>query len=190
MQDRTLSTWILYSVGAMALLSGACSGEEGAGGEGSLQSSCVSNQLNLDRTLSDGEACDNFGYSDCLGFASECINYCAHKFCQPMPCETSADCDANFADPGPGRGFLCEDYVVSGKAYGSWCKVDEVCDEGTLNCPCAPGNVCGPDPFGLGNMNCVDGTCESSCPAACIQGSVCCGGTLCSGNCIGTPCCS
>ncbi len=191
MRDRIWGTWQLCGIATAALLIASCDGESGSSnGEGSLQSSCVANQLDLERTLEDGKGCDNWGYSDCSGFASECINYCAHGFCQPESCETNADCSAYFADPGPGIGFLCEDYVVNSKSYGSWCKLGEVCDEGTLNCPCAPGDVCGPDPFGDGNMRCVSGTCESQCPSACIQGSVCCGGTLCSGNCIGTPCCS
>ena len=170
-----------------------CGGEGDAGpssGPEALQSQCVINQLNLERTIEDGSACSNFGYSDCNGSGSECIGYCAHGFCQPEPCEAEEDCNADFGELGGREKWACEPYVVSSRDYGTWCNAVENCPEGTVNCPCLPGGVCGPDPWGDGNMTCSGGTCESSCPSACIQGSVCCGGTLCSGNCIGTPCCS
>lgn len=190
-QDRT-NLWLGVVLGAAALLVIGCSGEEGSAssGPGALQSQCVINQLNLVRDLPDRSACDNFGYSDCSGFGSECINYCAHGFCQPSECTTAEDCTTAIGPVPPEVQWVCEEYVVSDKGYGSWCDLVEGCAEGTVNCPCLPGNVCGADPWGTGTMTCVAGTCESSCPSACIQGSVCCGGSLCAGNCIGTPCCS
>ena len=191
MRNRGVEMWIAGLTSIAAFLTGGCGGEEGGAGEkGSLQSSCVSNQLDLERAIPDGQGCDNWGYSDCYGFASECVNYCAHEFCQPESCETAKDCEGFFGTPQAGLGWVCTDYVVSSRSYGTWCDLDEVCVEGTINCPCAPGDVCGPDPFGSGNMRCVAVTWESTCPSACIVGSVCCGGAFCSGNCIGTPCCS
>ena len=31
---------------------------------------------------------------------------------------------------------------------------------------------------------------DTPCPSGCQQGSTCCGGAFCSGDCIGTPCCT
>ena len=180
---------VAFGIAVTALLMTAC-GDSASGGKGSLQSSCVSDQLNLERTIADGFECDNFGYSDCYGFASECIGYCAFGFCQPQSCQSAEDCVQFFRELPEIAAWECNDYVVSATSYGTWCQIVEACPEGTLNCPCAPGDLCGPDPFGPGDMVCANGTCESSCPSACIVGSVCCGGALCSGDCIGTPCCS
>jgi len=191
MMARTIGFWVV--VVSTAFWAMACSGEGGSGptsGPEALQSQCVINQLDLERTIANGSACDNWGYSDCNGFGSECIGYCAHKFCQPESCESGQDCDAYFGELTGREKWSCEEYVVSSTGYGTWCKAVEHCPEGTVNCPCLPGDLCGPDPWGEGDMICSGGTCESSCPSACIQGSVCCGGALCSGNCIGTPCCS
>ena len=189
MAYRGFRTWVVPLLGAVALLMGACSGDAASSGKGALQSSCVSNQLNLDRTDADGSACDNWGYSDCYGFASECIGYCAFGFCQPESCSSAENCVQFFREIPLGVGWECNEYVVSSTSYGTWCEIVKTCPEGTLNCPCAPGEMCGSDPFGSGDMACANGTCESSCPSACIQGSVCCGGSLCGGDCIGTPCC-
>ncbi len=192
MLSYKFGVWRLGALTIMALVASSCSGE-GDGptsGAGALQSSCVINQLNLVRDIPDGDACDNFGYSDCFGFGSECINYCAFDFCQPAECKSQEDCDAAFGPLPIGNVWLCHEYVVSRKEYGAWCESVEACTEGTVNCPCLPGDLCGSDPWGEGNMSCVAGLCESQCPSSCIVGSVCCGGSLCAGNCIGTPCCS
>jgi hypothetical protein len=185
------NAWAAAALGA-ALIAVGCGGEGGtaASGAGALQSPCVINQLDLERYIPDRHVCDNWGYSDCTGFGSECINYCAFGFCQPEECETPDDCETAFGGLPVGVKWVCEEYVVSSKGYGNWCEFVEHCTEGTPGCPCLPGGVCGPDPWGEGDMSCAGGTCESSCPSSCIQGSVCCGGSLCSGNCIGTPCCS
>ncbi len=65
------------------------------------------------------------------------------------------------------------------------------------SCVCVPDcedNECGSDGCGgscgscpYDNETCEDGTCV--CPPGCRQGSVCCGGAYCAGDCIGTPCC-
>ncbi len=184
--------WVVAAIGVAVFVVIGCSGEDGApkSGPGALQSQCVINQLNLERNIPDRSLCDNFGYSDCFGFGSECINYCAFGFCQPAECSTPEDCSASFGELPIGVKWTCHEYIVSNKGYGNWCEFVEDCPEGSVNCPCLPGDLCGPDPWGTGNMSCVAGACESSCPSACIQGSVCCGGSLCAGNCIGTPCCS
>ena len=85
MQYRGFRTGMVPLLGAAALLIGACSGDAASSSKGSLQSSCVADQLNLERLFSDGSACDNWGYSDCYGFASECIGYCAFGFCLVLP---------------------------------------------------------------------------------------------------------
>ena len=178
---------VLVLVGMAAGTSGfviqACGDSTGPGG--GLQSSCVIDQLGLERTLADGQSCSNFGYSDCEGSGSECINYCAHGRCQPGECNTDSDCESRF-----GAGYECTEYVVSGDSYGFWCRLSD-CPKGTLGCPCTDAGLCGSDPFGSGAMTCTaSNRCESSCPAACRVGSsVCCGGAFCSGDCIGTPCC-
>jgi len=189
MQSRGFLGWFGFFSGGVVLLIAACGGEEASSGKGSLQSSCVSRQLNLERTTADGFECDNFGYSDCYGFASECIGYCANGFCQPQSCGSADDCVEFFRELPPIAAWECNDYMVGSTSYGTWCEIVGACPEGTLNCPCAAGSDCGPDPFGPGNMICVAGTCESTCPSSCIAGSVCCGGAFCSGDCIGTPCC-
>ncbi len=38
------------------------------------------------------------------------------------------------------------------------------------------------------NEYCNDGVCQ--CTDGCRQGTVCCGGSLCAGDCVGTPCCT
>ena len=186
--------WMTWVVGTWAVvLAMGCSDDGGSGptsGPEALQSQCVIDQLNLERTIPDGETCDNFGYSDCNGFGSECVNSCAFELCQPQPCESKDDCNASFGDLAGRQEWSCEAYVVSSRGYGTWCAPVEGCPEGSVGCPCLPGGLCGPDPWGDGDMTCEAGRCESSCPSACIQGSVCCGGAFCSGSCIGTPCCS
>ena len=150
-----------------------------------LQSSCVHEELTLDRTLEDGSACDNFGYSDCArgSSGSECINYCAFKFCQSGPCESDDDCSAF------GAIYACQEYIVSDRSYGMWCGESD-CVKGLQGCPCLDTGDCYNYPFieaYCGEDNICTGT--YTCQEDCIQGSVCCGGSLCSGNCIGTPCC-
>jgi hypothetical protein len=161
----------------------ACSDSTGGGGS-SLQSQCVADQLNLERNIPNGQDCSNFGYSDCDGFASECVGSCGFDMCQSSECSSDAQCESGF-----GSAFECADYVISSVSYGSWCKLSD-CPKGTLGCPCATGNVCGADPYGSGSMSCVSNVCESSCPYSCREGtSTCCGGAFCGGNCIGSPCC-
>lgn len=113
MRYRGFPTWILSVMGAAALLIGGCGADDASSGKGSLQSSCVSDQLNLERMFPDGSECDNWGYSDCYGFASECINYCANGFCQPQSCDTAADCVEFFREIPLGVGWECNEYVVS-----------------------------------------------------------------------------
>jgi len=180
-----MERWIAGIALALVGLAG-CPGDDAA--NGGLQSACVLDILGLERTLPDGAACDNFGYSDCAGFGSECLHFCAFDVCQPAECATAEDCAAVGAPPY-GLGWACEEYVVSGEGYGTYCHAVEVCPEGTVGCPCAVGDTCGPDPWGDGDLSCVSGYCESACPASCIAGSVCCGGAFCSGDCIGAPCC-
>jgi hypothetical protein len=174
----------VVSLAAALVTLGACSDGGGEAGAGGLQSSCVIDELGLERTLADGQECSNFGYSDCSGFGSECINSCAFDICQEAPCTNDEGCAATF-----GPAFECQDYVVSSKSYGRWCNESD-CPRGTLGCPCRSDGSCANDPYGSGPMSCTDSSCESSCPVACRVGtSVCCGGALCSGDCIGTPCC-
>jgi hypothetical protein len=175
-----------FAFAALLLGVAACSdADDELGAAAVLQSPCVADQLNLVRDLEDGQSCDNFGYSDCTGFASECVNYCAFEFCQREPCLDDTDCELEF-----GVNFECKDYVVSDTDYGRWCDESD-CPRGTLGCPCLSDGTCGADPYGSGAMTCsASDTCESACPAACrVGGSVCCGGAFCSGDCIGTPCC-
>ena len=152
--------------------------------EDSLQSACVLDILGLSRTLPDGSACDNFGYSDCKGFASECINVCAFDVCQSGTCTEDADCTAL------GGERECMDYVVSDRSYGSYCGVSD-CPKGTPGCPCLDSGTCRASSISGVTVSCEAERCvaDDPCPAGCRQGSVCCGGTLCSGDCIGTPCC-
>lgn len=180
---RSVIPVVGLAAAAAGFLAQACSDSTGAGAN-SLQSQCVANQLNLDRNIPDGQDCSNFGYSDCSGFASECVNYCGFDMCQSSQCTGDAQCESRF-----GFGFECADYVISSISYGSWCRVSD-CPKGTLGCPCAAGGVCGADPYGSGSMSCISNVCESSCPSQCREGSsVCCGGAFCGGNCIGSPCC-
>ena len=149
-----------------------------------LQSDCVQEELEIARTLADGSSCSNFGYSDCDGFASECVNVCAFSVCQPGSCTSDTDCG------GLGLQLECMDYVVSDVSYGNFCGVSD-CPKGTPGCPCLDSGTCRPSSISGVTVTCDAGTCVSndSCPAGCREGSVCCGGSLCSGNCIGTPCC-
>lgn len=158
----------------------------GGSGEDLLQSPCVLDQLNLERTLPDGVSCSNFSYSDCgvTPMASECVNYCAFGVCQPAPCVQYEDCT------GYGADFDCMPYVVSGDDYGAWCGESD-CPRGHVDCPCLPGGLC-PEPDDYWVLECdAQNFCrgEDTCPFGCRSGSVCCGGAFCGGDCIGTPCC-
>jgi len=159
-----------------------CCGSSGGGDL--LQDPCVRDELEFTDDLPDGVECSNFGYGGCPGFASDCINYCAHDMCQPQECVQDADCQVAW-----GQDYECQEYVVSGDSFGSWCNESD-CPRGSMGCPCRQDGTCNSDPFGSGPMSCVDNTCESECPYACRVGtSLCCGGAFCSGDCIGTPCC-
>lgn len=176
---------------AAAMLVLGCGDSTPTTGSEALQNECVANQLGLERTLPDGSECGNVGFTDCgRGFASGCINTCAYDRCQPEPCESAGDCESFFGELPIGLGWECSTFEISERPYGDWCRIVEVCTPGTAGCPCMPGDVCGPDPFGPGDLSCEGGRCTSSCQTSCIVGSVCCGGALCSGGCIGTPCCS
>ena len=177
-----------FVLGALLLL--GCGDSAPTTGADALQNGCVADQLGFERTLPDRSECRNFGFTDCgRVFASECVNTCAHDFCQPGPCESAEDCAETFQVLPIGLGWECATLEVDRRPFGDWCRIVEVCVEGTVGCPCAPGDVCGPDPFGPGELSCEDGRCNSSCQSSCIVGSVCCGGALCSGDCVGTPCC-
>ena len=69
MQYRGFRTWMVPVLGAVALAIGGCSGDGTSSGKGSLQSSCVSNQLNFERTFSDGSVCcgGSLCSGDCIG---------------------------------------------------------------------------------------------------------------------------
>lgn len=153
-----------------------------------MQNACVHRNLDLPRTIEDGDECASFSYSDCRGdpfpSASECINYCAFDICQPGHCVDDADCSWLGID------YECQHYVVSGDDYGLWCGETD-CPKGTPGCPCLPDGSCHePDEWWEVSCNAQD-VCEGgdTCPYGCRVGSVCCGGALCSGDCIGTPCC-
>lgn len=166
-------------------------GDDGGGSSGfSLQNSCVADQLNLSRSLPDGEECGNFGFTDCgIGFASECEGFCARDLCQPEMCTSAEDCVGFFGELPLPSAWECTTFEISSRSYGDWCEVVETCPEGTVNCPCTASDTCGRDPFGTGNLICENGRCRSSCPRDCQRGGFCCGGALCAGECIGTSCC-
>ncbi|HEX7600103.1 MAG TPA: hypothetical protein VF316_00810, partial [Polyangiaceae bacterium] len=67
-------------------------------------------------------------------------------------------------------------------SFGNWCAVS-TCPPGTAGCPCRAG-ACD-SPFQCSAQN----VCTDTCPTGCRQKSVCCGGALCGGDCVGTPCC-
>ena len=149
-------------------------------------SDCVRDNLDLERHLPDGAKCYGMGYTDCgAATGSECVNVCAFDVCQPKQCREDADCAALGSD------YECTLYVLEDlneAATGLWCRRSD-CPKGSLGCPCKPGGTCSADPFGSGAMTCKDDKCSSACPTSCRSGSICCGGALCSGDCIGTPCC-
>jgi hypothetical protein len=158
----------------------ACDGGDGDGGP-TLQSACVADTLHLARTLPDGAACSNLGYGDCgaAALASECVGSCAFGVCQAAPCASDADC-------APYAGRVCATCTIEagGSAidFGAWCE-EPACPPGTAGCPCASGTC-------AGDLACgPDDRCHDPCPIGCRQGSVCCGGAFCGGDCIGTPCC-
>jgi hypothetical protein len=168
----------------MGLAISAC-GQSG-GETDQLQSSCVRGNLNMSRDIPDGGACYNFGYTDCPAgdTASDCVHYCAFDVCQSAPCSNDDDCAVYSAI------YECQNYVVSGTNYGAWCGESD-CPKGTQGCPCRDDGTCDSDNFTdalCGNDNLCAGT--SNCPLACRLEYSCCGGALCGGDCIGTPCCS
>lgn len=179
---RTRTLFAGAAVAWLAVLGfGAC---DGAGGnEELLQDPCVRDEISFSDDLPDGEECFNIGYAGCPGFASDCVHYCAFDVCQASPCTSDDACIAAFDAT-----YECAAYVVGDVDYGEWCRVSD-CPKGTLGCPCRDG-ACGGDPYGGGLMTCESGTCESSCPWECREGtSVCCGGAFCGGDCVGSPCC-
>lgn len=159
---------------------------EATGAEATLQCGCVRDTFVsgfLDRTVPDGESCSNAAIGGCSCLASECQNYCAFGVCQ-RECEMDSDCS--------GENFECNEFVdIEFGLLGTFCEYIAPCPEGTPGCPCGPEGQC--TVFGDQlEAFCDDGnTCQVNdlCTPGCRQGSVCCGGALCAGNCIGTPCC-
>jgi hypothetical protein len=170
-------------------LAGAGCGQGQSSLDRMMQNRCVRSNIDLPRTIEDGQQCYSFSYGDCGGdpfpTASECINYCAFDMCQPGPCAVDSDCSMWL-----GIDYECINYIVSGDDYGKWCGVSQ-CPKGTPGCPCLPDSTCyEPDEWWDVTCN-AQNVCEGgdTCPYGCRQGSVCCGGAFCSGNCVGTPCC-
>lgn len=163
----------------------ACSSDGNGGATDQLQSSCVHENMTLERTIANGQECSNFSYSDCpVGdMGSECVSYCAFDICQSKSCARDADCTAVKA------GLECQSYIVSQQDYGKWCGVPD-CPKGEVGCPCREDGTCiAPDSYWT--VRCTASQCEGtdSCPTGCRSGSLCCGGAFCGGDCIGTPCC-
>ena len=169
----------------LALASFGCGGTA-TGAEATLQCGCVRESFVagfLDRTVPDGQSCTNAAIGGCRCLASECQNFCAFDICQPE-CETNADCTA--------ENFECNELVdAEFGVLGRFCEFVEPCPEGTTGCPCGPGGACS----AFGDQ--LEAFCDSEnicrvndlCRSGCRQGSVCCGGVFCGGDCIGTPCC-
>ena len=114
-----------------------------------LQSNCVQQHFEFERTIQDGQECSNFGYADCGNdtFASECVNFCAFGVCQGSPCESDSDC-------APLGDAACEDYVVSDVTYGKWCNISKSYGgSGDCDCICTCINA--------GGSNC-SATCANS----------------------------
>ena len=152
------------------------------GGTDRLRSSCVEGFVTFTHTIPDASECSSVGYKDCgPEYSSDCVHYCAFGRCQPAPCASDADCAAL------GAQYECAEYLVEGEpSYGKWCRVAS-CPKGTTGCPCLSG-ACSD------GSTCEGGSCVFNCSPGCrvkgvSGGVVCCGGALCSGDCIGTPCC-
>ena len=124
--------------------------------ENLLQSPCVIDYFELERTRGDGASCSNFSYGDCAEGArgSECVNVCVFGVCQATPCFSDADCG----------GALCREKSSDSVPMGSWCDFDQK----------APGasddNGCG----ACGVMGTSGACCGTPfCSGAC-SGSACC----------------
>ncbi|MGB5809046.1 MAG: hypothetical protein WBG86_00875 [Polyangiales bacterium] len=178
-----LAAWLTFF--ALLPLSG-CGGGEASGVEGALQCRCVRDSFIsgfLDRTVPDGEACNNSAVGGCSCLASTCQNYCAFEVCQPE-CAEDTDCPESFE---------CNELVdVEFETLGMFCEFVPPCPEGTTGCPCGPDGECSAFGDRLEPFCDADDICQVNdlCTAGCRQDSVCCGGVFCGGNCIGTPCCS
>jgi len=108
-------------------------------------------------------------------------------------------------DCGPGSDGMdsctCCNAMCAGRECGDdgcggscgTCVGAERCVDGQCRTCGCEGRRCGSDGCGgscgscSGGAVCRDGACE--CPSGCRQRSVCCGGGLCGGDCVGTPCC-
>ena len=179
----SLPLWLALAVGTLA-----CPGGDG-GNERKLQCDCVRDTYEdgyFLRELPVGAECINVSISGCGCLASECIEICANEICQTTECATDADCACC------GGIAECEPWIDSDFGdLGQWCNPSPDCPKGTPGCPCGEGGVCSGSGNGI-TVSCnAAKVCESvdSCPSGCRQSTVCCGGALCSGDCIGTPCC-
>ena len=174
-----------FSVFIVLVLAGCGDSESGA--DATLQCSCVRDSFIegfLDRTLPDGSECTNSAVGGCRCLASTCESFCAFGTCQPG-CASSEDC--------LGSDEQCNELIdAEFGSLGFFCEFVPPCPAGTTGCPCAPGGVCDPPFLDRAEAFCgADNTCQINdlCTPGCRQSSVCCGGTLCAGDCIGTPCC-
>jgi len=109
------SPGLVLLAGALVFIS--CTASGGEDDDDPLQSACVRSHFDDDggpRTLKDGERCTNVSLGPKCGdhFMSDCIHDCAFDVCQRAPCSSDASC----------TGGTCEEYVVSGRSYGRWCK--------------------------------------------------------------------
>ena len=102
---------------SLALSLVGCSDDGGASSGSSLQNRCVADQLNLSRSMPDGEECSNFGFTDCgIGFASECANFCANDFCQPEMCTSAEDCIGFFGELSLPLAWECNTFEISSRS--------------------------------------------------------------------------
>ncbi|MBI5544082.1 MAG: hypothetical protein HY901_09355 [Deltaproteobacteria bacterium] len=131
--------------------------------------------------------------SDC----AEATPSCREGRCQVVPCETSADCEADEAcadrqchstscPSGPcASGQVCiARTCVEIACVGVACADDEICLRGTCYLEDCPSLTCGPDKV------CIDDACEEkTClDAACTADEACLHGTCYPKDCSATPC--
>lgn len=100
----------------------------------------------------------------CVDFGNAII--CAHE------CTTASQCVSGCCISLEGGGGAC--------GAASFCETNGTC----------PSNNCTETPYTGSRYMCVNGSCVCKPHCQPFGSSVCCGGSLCAGDCIGNPCCT
>jgi hypothetical protein len=148
---------------------GHCPEDCCVGLEDSDQSVCAPGEYCGSTCKGAGETCSRNG-DCCSGYV--CVNWGDHVSCA-YECSYGSECNSG----------CCADLESGSGACGNSIYCSESDGGGGDECPFSNCRDL------AGGYVCVDGACECSPECTVYGSSVCCGGSFCAGDCIGSPCC-